>query len=74
MAELARVAHESGRMVWTPTLGGDVGWDVVIEAIERQGWVLTNWAVASPSASQHAMITGSVSAYPVFRRVADGAA
>ena len=67
----ARRATEEGRTFFTPMLntpltqhkmsGSVSGWAEMIEAIEQQGWVLVDWAVANDSKDRP-------QAYPLFRR------
>jgi hypothetical protein len=66
MADAARRAIEEGRLIFTARLYGPEGfnnyrapvgnWSEAIEAIEAEGWELTNWAVSEGNA------------YPLFRR------
>ena len=68
--EAARAVQE-GRTVFAPMLntpmthhtmsGAVAGWAEMIEAIEAEGWVLTNWSVAADD-------KGRPQAYPLFRR------
>ena len=47
---------------WTFGASGEIpDWSAMIEAIERQGWVLTHWSAGVDA-------KGNPQAYPVFRR------
>jgi hypothetical protein len=48
--------------IWNAPGHGEVDpWSESLQAVEREGWTLAHWAVASDSG-------GNASAYPVFRR------
>ena len=47
---------------WTFGASGEIpDWSAMIEAIERQGWVLAHWSAGVDA-------KGNPQAYPVFRR------
>lgn len=67
----AREAFEKGRKIFTPFLNTPVtqrngsssiaAWAEMIESVESEGWVLTEWSVGLDS-------KGRPQAYPLFRR------
>lgn len=74
LREEAQRAREEGRTVFVPMLntpmtfsssatpsGAVSGWAEMIEAIEAEGWLLTQWSVAADT-------KGRPQAYPLFRR------
>ncbi|MFB9929184.1 hypothetical protein ACFORO_23055 [Amycolatopsis halotolerans] len=77
VANEARKAFEDGRFFfaarlnWPAThhfLSGEVAdWSIQIEAIERAGWVLSEWSVAQDKQDRP-------EAYPLFRRRREQAA
>jgi hypothetical protein len=70
----ARRAYAEGRRVFAarlnspnrldPTSGSVGDWAEMIEAVEAEGWVLSDWAVGDGSKG--------LSAYPLFRRRRNG--
>ncbi len=71
LAGQARAAHAGGQYIFaallnTPWsnmgLSGEIpDWSHMIEAVEREGWVLIQWAGSTDN-------KGNPQAYPVFRR------
>lgn len=71
LAKEAERATKEGRTVFVPMLntpqsqgelsGSVAGWAEMIEAVEEQGWALTQWAVGQDA-------KGRPQAYPLFRR------
>lgn len=52
--------------IWNAPGHGEIDpWSESLQAVEREGWTLAHWAVASDSG-------GNASAYPVFRRRSSG--
>ena len=71
LAEQARTAYANGQFFFAAMLNspwsslgfsGEIAdWSAMIEAVEREGWVLAHWAGSSDN-------KGNPQAYPVFRR------
>ena len=71
LANQARSAYVNGQFIFAAMLNSpwsNIGasgeipdWSQMIEAVEREGWVLFQWAGSSDS-------RGNPQAYPVFRR------
>lgn len=71
LASQAREAYANGQYVFaamlnTPTftmgLSGEIpDWSAMIEAVEREGWALIQWAGSTDQ-------KGNPQSYPVFRR------
>lgn len=67
----AKKAYEKGRRVFTPFLNMPAtqgngsssieAWTEMIEAVEAEGWTLTDWSVGLDA-------KGKPQAYPLFRR------